>query len=130
MKTQLAVDKITSAIICLGHEKGRLHDIRLLKDSRTRLRPETKAIVDLGYLGLQNTHADTEMPKKSSKKNPLTKEDKARNRAVSRKRILCENVIAAVKRFRILSERYRNRRRRFKLRFSLIAAFYNRGLLV
>jgi len=30
--------------------------------------------------------------------------------------------------FRILSERYRNRRRRFGLRFNLIAALYNHEL--
>ncbi len=30
--------------------------------------------------------------------------------------------------FRILAQPYRNRRRRFGLRFNLIAALYNRGL--
>jgi len=130
LKTQLAVNKITTEIICLDHEKGRRHDSRLLEESKTRLHPKTKALVDLGYLGLQNSHANTEMPKKSSKKNPLTKEDKAKNRTLSSRRVLCENVIGAIKRFRILADRYRNRRKRFKLRFSLIAAFYNHGLLV
>ena len=130
MKTQLAVNKNTAEIICLAHEKGRRHDVRLLEESKTRLHPKIKAVVDLGYLGLQNSHANTEMPKKSSKKNPLTKEDKARNRDISKRRVLCENVIGAVKRFRILADKYRNRRKRLKLRFSLIAAFYNHGLRV
>jgi hypothetical protein len=35
------------------------------------------------------------------------------------------NVIRRLKIFRILSERYRNRRKRFGLRFNLIAAIYN-----
>lgn len=81
-------------------------------------------------MGLQKLHARTVMPKKRSKKNPLTKEDRAGNRAISKSRVQAENVIACVKRFKILSEKYRNRRRRFGLRFSLIAAFYNRGLKV
>jgi hypothetical protein len=34
-------------------------------------------------------------------------------------------VIGVVKRFKILAERYRNRRKRFKLRFALIAGIYN-----
>jgi hypothetical protein len=34
-------------------------------------------------------------------------------------------VFAAVKRFKIVSDRYRNRRKRFGLRFSLIAGIYN-----
>jgi hypothetical protein len=38
----------------------------------------------------------------------------------------CENVIAMLKRFKITAGRDRNRRRRFGLRFFLIAALYNR----
>ena len=37
-------------------------------------------------------------------------------------RVPCENVIAMLKRFKIIADRYRNRRRRFVLRFFLIAA--------
>jgi hypothetical protein len=43
---------------------------------------------------------------------------------------LCENVIATLKRFKIIADRYRNRRRRFGLRFFLIAAIYNKELKV
>jgi len=90
-----------------------------------RLRPETKAVVDSGYQGLQRAHANTAMPKKRSKKKPLSATDKTRNRAVSSERVACENVIAMLKRFKIIADRYRNRRRRFGLRFFLIAALYN-----
>ncbi len=41
------------------------------------------------------------------------------------KRVLNENVIGVVKRFKILAEKYRNRRKRFNLRFNLIAGIYN-----
>ena len=68
------------------------------------------------------------MPKKRSKKNPLTTDDKRHNRAISRDRILVENVIGAVKRFKIVSGRYRNRRRRVGLRCTLIAAAYNKDV--
>ncbi|TRU67645.1 MAG: IS5/IS1182 family transposase, partial [Microcystis viridis Mv_BB_P_19951000_S68] len=36
-----------------------------------------------------------------------------------------EPIHRSLKRFRILSSRYRNRRRRFGLRFNLIAGIYN-----
>ena len=55
----------------------------------------------------------------------LTIEQKAKNREPSKKRILIENIIRKLKIFRILSERYRNRRKRFGLRFNRIAAIYN-----
>jgi DDE superfamily endonuclease len=70
-------------------------------------------------------HATTAMPNKRSKKNPLAATGKARNRAISSERVPCENVIAMLKRFKITADRDRNRRRRFGLRFFLIAAIYN-----
>jgi IS5 family transposase len=93
-----------------------------------RLHPETKAVADSGYQGLQRRHAKTSMPKKRSKKTPLSASDRERNRAISSERVPCENVIAMLKRFKIIADRYRNRRRRFGLRFFLIAAIYNAEL--
>ena len=70
------------------------------------------------------------MPKKRSKKTPLSVADKKSNRVISSERVACENVIALLKRFKIIADRYRNRRRRFGLRFFLIAAIYNMELQV
>jgi hypothetical protein len=100
----------------------------LFKKSKVRLHPHTKAVVDSGYQGLQKKHAKTDMPKKRSKKNPLSKQDKVKNRKISGERVACENVIAVIKRFKIIADRYRNRRKRFCLRFFLIAAIYNKEL--
>lgn len=86
---------------------------------------EAKIIVDTGYLGIKKVHSNSELPKKRSKKNPLTKEDKKNNRELARARVLNENVIGSLKRFAIISDKYRNRRKRFGLRFNLIAGIYN-----
>jgi hypothetical protein len=56
---------------------------------------------------------------------PLTQADKKNNRAISSKRAFNEHVIGIMKRFKIIADRYRNRRRRFGLRFNLIAGIYN-----
>lgn len=124
----MVVDKKTGQVICLAQAHGRRHDFHLFKASKTRFHPKTKVSVDTGYPGLKKRHARTEMPKKKSKNKPLSIEDKRRNRKISAERVLCENVIGALKRFKILAERYRNRRKRFGLRFFLIAAFYNTTL--
>jgi len=84
--------------------------------------------VDTGYQGIAKIHANVEIPKKRSKKNPLTKEDKQQNRNISSKRVAVENIIREVKIFRIIAEKYRNRRKKFGLRFNLIAAMYNLNL--
>lgn len=68
------------------------------------------------------------MPKKKSKKKPLTAEDKRTNRALSSQRVQNEHVIGTVKRFKIVADKYRNRRKRFGLRFNLIAGICNAEL--
>lgn len=125
MKTQVVVNKLTAEIICIHTGNGKKHDFRLFKDSKIGINPEVIVVADSGYQGLQKIHNKTELPKKQSKKHPLTKADKKRNREISSTRILNENVIGVVKRFRIISERYRNRRKRFNLRFNLVAGIYN-----
>jgi len=86
---------------------------------------KTQLDVDTGYQGIKELHANSVLPKKRSKKHPLTPEEKAENREVSRERVSNEHAIGFLKRFRILSERYRNRRKRFGLRFNLIAGICN-----
>jgi len=76
-------------------------------------------------MGIQKIHINSILPKKSSKKKPLSKEDKALNRCISSFRVTNENVISSVKRFKIIADKYRNRRKRFGLRFNLIAGIHN-----
>ncbi len=58
----------------------------------------------------------------------LALREKEYNRELAKQRIYIEHVIRCLKIFRILAQPYRNRRRRFGLRFNLIAGLYNRGL--
>lgn len=121
----MLVDKSSKRIICVAQAEGRKHDYRLFKESKTHIHPDTKTQVDTGYQGLQKKHVNTEIPKKKSKKKPLTLADKTKNREISSSRVLVENVIRSLKIFRIIAEKYRNRRKRYSLRFNLIAAIYN-----
>ena len=82
-------------------------------------------MADTGYQGINKIVKNSETPNKKSKNKELTREQKKENKELSSKRILVENVIGSLKRFRILSERYRNRRKRFGLRFNLISGVYN-----
>ena len=119
------MDKKKKEIICTNFSNGKRHDFRLFKESGIRIHPEIKSLTDTGYQGIQKLHQNSELPKEKTKKNPLTKEDKKKNRVLSRDRVLNENVIGMVKRFKIIADRYRNRRKRFGLRFNLIAGIYN-----
>ena len=70
-------------------------------------------------------HANTRKPTKATKKHPLTREQKRANRQINSRRIVVEHAIRRLKVFRLLGERYRNRRKRFGLRLNLIAALTN-----
>jgi ribosomal protein L17 len=112
-------------ILATAFGRGSQHDFELFKQSRCVFSQHIRSLADTGYLGLSTLHSNSQIPAKKSKLHPLTKQQKASNRRLSHERILVENVIRKLKVFRILSERYRNRRKRFSLRFNLIAAIYN-----
>jgi len=122
------VDLNTEKILATDFGNGNEHDFQLFKNSRCILSKETCLLADAGYQGVAALHPNSQTPAKKSKFHPLSQEQKANNRALSRKRILIENIIRRLKIFRILSERYRNRRQRFGLRFNLIAAICNMEL--
>lgn len=111
--------------MCTFFGTGRTHDFKLFKTSSVKFHGKTKTLADSGYQGLQKLHSETELPKKKTKKKPLTCEEKKQNKELSRQRVLVENIIGFVKRFKIVADRYRNRRKRFGLRFNLIAAICN-----
>lgn len=85
-------------------------------------------LADKGYLGLGSLDIPYLMPFKASKKKPLVALQIKINREIGKRCIRVEHVIGALKRFRILAERYRNRRKRMGLRFNLIAAIFNMEL--
>ena len=105
--------------------KGRIHDFQLLRRSRVRLHPEVPLRADLGYKGIHRLHAKSEVPHRRCKDKSLSPQQKASNRRLSSERVSVEHAIRKLKVFRILSERYRNRRKRFGLRVHLIAAIVN-----
>ena len=124
-KSQIVVDKSTKEIICVKVSEGKQHDFNLFKRSRLPINRKTKAETDSGYQGIKGIHPNSEHPKKKPKNGDLTAEEKAENRRISQNRISNEHAIGFLKRFRILSERYRNRRKRFGLRLNLVAAICN-----
>lgn len=109
----------------MAFTNGKRHDFRLFKESRVHCQAKTKLLVDTGYQGIAKLHGTSELPKKRSKQQPLTKQDKRNNHRIASERVANEQAIGVLKRFRIIAERYRNRRKRFGLRWNLITGIYN-----
>lgn len=125
LKCQVIIDKATLDIICLHFGHGRTHDFKLFKASGVHFNPDTKSLEDSGYQGIARHHANSFIPQKKPKNGKLSKSDREYNRALGSERVCIEHVNRRLKVFKILAQRYRNRRRRYGLRFNLIAASYN-----
>jgi hypothetical protein len=81
--------------------------------------------MDSGYQGISAIHQNSETPKKKPKGGELTQEETFENRRISRERILIENINAKIKVFKVMANKYRNRRKRHALRANIICGIIN-----
>ncbi len=112
-------------ILDVAQERGPVADLTLFRQNHVHLAPEVWLLADSGYQGVQMLHPQTVVPVKKSKGASLAPEVQRCNARLAKLRIRVEHVICWLKTFRILKERYRNRRKRLGLRFSLIAGIHN-----
>lgn len=114
-------------IICTDFSLDNRHDFRLLQDSKLQINQNIQIFVDSGYIGIRKIYTKNiiKIPIKRTKKHKLTKKDKRYNRELSKTRIKVEHINAEIKRFKILGTKYRNKRKKFTLRFNLICALIN-----
>jgi hypothetical protein len=124
IKTEIIITEAGRIVRVSDPAPGRVHDMEIRR--RGPPLPEgSRAYGDSGYQGLQNDHPDTEIPYKKPRKKKLTKDEKLYNRALSSFRVRVEHKIAALKRFKILSERFRYPRPTYATKFACIAGIVN-----
>ena len=122
----MIVNRQTHEIICTAHAEGKTHDFKLYESSiGYAVSDDIKIQGDSGYQGILKLHKNSETPKKKPRGSELTPDEKTDNLRISRERILIENINAKIKLFKIISNKYRNRRKRFGLRMSLICGIIN-----
>nr|WP_239033343.1 transposase family protein [Leptothermofonsia sichuanensis] len=64
---------------------------------------------DLGFQGLQTEFENVHLPHKKPKGKELSEQQKQENREFSRQRVACEHAHAGMKRYRSVTDVYRNR---------------------
>jgi hypothetical protein len=124
IKTEIRITRRGRIVHVSESVPGSVHDFALLK-SGDKIPKESRVYVDSGYQGIQEIHKESEYPYKKPKKGELTDEEKEYNTAFSRIRVKVENVIAKIKVFHIVSDRYRNKGKRFNEKFRIIAGIVN-----
>jgi hypothetical protein len=80
---------------------------------------------------IKKIHKNSRTPFKRKKNLPLSKEEKAENRELSRKHIKVFNISRKLKALRILREKYRNRRKKKKVQsYCRLLQYYNQIMLI
>ena len=126
IKSQVIVDKATGFILCVAQCCGKTHDFKLFCDTiGSRIAKRIPVLTDSGYQGIKKFHANSKTPIKKTKGGVLSSFDKQENLSISRNRILIENINAKIKVFKIMADKYRNRRSRHDLRLNLICGCIN-----
>ena len=125
MKIQIIKGSATGFIYEIQIGLGAEHDFHLFKRTFEGSPKNITYTVDLGYVGIDKLHANSRIPKKNSKKHKLTEEDKEYNKELAKDRIFIEHTNSWIKRFKILSTRFRNNLKFFPKFSVLICALYN-----
>ena len=121
----MIIDMLDKCILAVAFGKGREHDFSIFKSVFGWADPDMCILGDSGFQGIYDIHKNSWIPHKKPKGGKLTKMQKAENRRLSSYRMCVEHAVRYTKRFKILSSRYRNKRKRRGLRVSLLSGICN-----
>ena len=124
LKTELIVTKDGRIASVSPSHPGSHHDIRVRREGPA-LPEGVRAYGDSAYQGYDKEHKAIDYPYKKPRGGELDEEQKSYNSGLSRFRVRVEHKIGQVKRFRIVSERFRNPRRTHSAKTSIIAGIVN-----
>lgn len=130
IKTQVAVDEMGRIIAICGDAVGPFSDLTLLAASglARELDPDVDLFGDGAYLGMREFRSGglATVPRRGTAKRPLTADDRAFNRQVSRRRIVVEHAIGRLRTYRSLADRDRHHRKDHERRVVAVAGLINR----
>jgi len=111
---------------------GATHDLTLLRQTHllAQLTEGEAAMLDKGYDGIRNDFPDLSLylPYKARRNHPLTPEQKAYNRHLSKYRIVVEHTMAQLHKFQVLAQVFRHARSAHSWIFRIVAGLVNRQL--
>ena len=133
LKTQIGV-RPDGTIVAVSDSVpgGANHDLTLLRQTRllNQLDADEAAMMDKGYDGITNDYPDTTLylPFKARRNHPLTAEQKAYNRFLSKHRIVVEHTNAQLNVFQVLVQTYRHCRHKHGQIVRIVAGLVNRRI--
>ncbi len=116
---------LTGLILAVRCSRGTTHDFKILKKSRLKINKSARIKTDKGFQGIKELYPNAELPFKSSKLHPLSKEQKQYNRQLAKERIVVEHRNRECKIFRICKEQYRGKHKNYEKTWKLVSAIVN-----
>jgi IS5 family transposase len=111
-KTQIIVNEKGVIRDVSASTPGSVHDLKHFRQSGAaqRIPKEVTAGGDAGYQGLHKELPDHSVfvPHKARRNHPLTQDEKLANRELSGERIVVENTLSELKRFKALTDTFRH----------------------
>ena len=86
---------------------GSVHDKKICNHEQIEFLKKVMVFTDLGFLGLSSETAQIVMPHKRKKNQKLSEQQEQWNKWVSKIRVKVEHIIASIKIFRKVKEKFR-----------------------
>ena len=127
VKTQLMVNNRGFIIHKTRYKKGRRHDYDIYKENHPITHKDVLNVFDLGYLGVETDFPGqlSSIPNRKKRNRELSQEEKEYNMNHSKKRIVIEHTICRVKKYRIMSDVFRNRLRKYNRISDIVTGMVN-----
>jgi DDE superfamily endonuclease len=127
VKTHLMTNNQCIIIYKLGHQKGQRHDYDIYKKNNPITPKEVVNIFDLGYLGVEKDFPEqlSIIPNRKQRNLKLSQEEKEYNKIHSKKRIIVEHTICRLKKYRIMSDTFRNKLRKYNKVSDIVTCLVN-----
>ena len=109
------------------HKKGRRHDYSIYKEHHPLTPKQVLNVFDLGYFGIEKDFPEqlSALPCKKKRNCELSAVEKDYNMIHSKKRIVIEHTICRLKKYRIMSDIFRNRLRNYDRISDIVAGLVN-----
>ncbi len=127
VKNQITVNNQGYILHKPNHKKGRRHDYNIYKKNHHVTHPQVVNVVDLRYLGVEKDFPEqlSALPYKKKRNQFLSDDEKEYNKIHSKKMIIVEHTINRLKKYRIQSEVFRNRLRKYDKVSDIVAGLIN-----
>ena len=111
----------------IRYKKGRRHDYDIYKENHPITPKKVVNVFDLGYLGVETDFHEqpSSIPNRKQRNLELFQEEKEYNINHSKERIVIEHTICRLKKYRIMSDVFRNRLRKYNRISDIVTGLIN-----